>query len=51
MDALGEEEVAGAGVVKLVPIVALDSLDASAKLCGDVGDELSKHIESFRSES
>ena len=32
MDALGEEERAGTGVVKLFPVVALNCLDSGAKL-------------------
>jgi len=42
MDALGEEEVTGARVVKLFPVVALDSLDVGAKLGGGVCDEVGK---------
>ena len=48
MDALGEEEEAGARVVKLSPVVALYCFDAGAKLSGDVGDELSKRAQSVR---
>ena len=48
MDALGEEEVTGPRVVKLFPIVALDSLDVGAKLGGGMGDEVSKHTVSVR---
>jgi hypothetical protein len=51
MEALGEEKVAGAGVVKLLPVVALDSLDAGAKLGVGVGDEVSKRAESVRFKS
>ena len=51
MDALGEEEVSGAGVVKLFPVVALYGFDAGAKLSGGVGDELSKRAESVRFKS
>ena len=51
MDALGEEEVTGARVVKLFPFIALDSLDAGAKLGGGVGDEVSKRAESVRFKS
>jgi len=50
MDALGEEEVTGARVVKLFPVVALDSLDVGAKLGGGVGDEVDKRTESVRFE-
>jgi len=41
MNASGEEEGAGAGVVKLLPIVALDGLDCCAKLCLYIGKEVS----------
>jgi len=51
VDALGEEEVAGAGVVKLFPVVTLDGFDAGAKLSGGVGDEVSKRAESVRFKS
>jgi len=48
VNALGEEELPGAGVVELSPIVALDSFDAGAKLSGGMGDEVSKLAESVR---
>jgi hypothetical protein len=48
VNALGKEELPGARVVKLSPIVALDSFDAGAKLSGGVGDEVSKLAESVR---
>ena len=51
MDAQGEEEVTGARVVKLFPVVALDSLDVGAKLGGGVGDEVGKRIVSVRFEA
>jgi hypothetical protein len=51
MDALGEEEVTSARVVKLFPVIALDSLDACDKLGGGVGDEVSKRAESVRFKS
>jgi hypothetical protein len=51
VNALGEEEVPGAGVVKLFPVVALYSFDAGAKLSVGVGDEVSKHAESVRFKS
>ena len=34
MDASREEEHAGAGVVKLAPVVALDGFNSRSKLCG-----------------
>ena len=48
VDALGEEEVIGARVVKLFPIIALDSLDGDTKLSGGIGDEVSESTESVR---
>jgi hypothetical protein len=49
VDALGDEEVASATVVKLSPVVALYYFDAGAKLSGGVGDELSERAENVRS--
>ena len=37
---MGEEEGAGARVVKLTAIVALDGLDGGAKLCGNISKEI-----------
>jgi hypothetical protein len=51
VDALREKELTGARVVKLAPVVALDSLDACAELGGGVGNEVSKRAESVRFES
>jgi hypothetical protein len=51
VDAAGEEERSGAGVVKLAPVVTLDSLHRSRKLCGGVGDESGKCAESVRFET
>jgi hypothetical protein len=51
VNALGEEELPGAGVVELSPIVALDSFDAGVKLSGGMGDEVSKLAESVRFKS
>ena len=48
MNALGEEKVTGARVVKLFPVIALYSLDLGAELSGGVGDEVSKRTESVR---
>jgi hypothetical protein len=39
---MSEEERAGAGVVKLTPIVALDTLDGATKLGGNKGEKVSK---------
>jgi hypothetical protein len=51
VDAAGDEERSGAGVVKLTPVVTLDSLHRRGKLCGVVGDEPSKCAESVRFET
>jgi hypothetical protein len=51
IDALGEKEVTGARVVRLFPIIALNSLDTGAKLGGGVGDEVSERVESVRFKS
>ena len=40
MDSMGEEERACAGVVKLTPIVALDSFHHDAELCAHIGKEI-----------
>ena len=45
---MGEEEGAGAGVVKLVPIVTLDKLDGVAKLCGNKSKEIRQGCKSVR---
>jgi hypothetical protein len=50
VDATGEEERVGAGVVNLAPVVTLDSLHRNSKLCGGVGDESGKCAESVRFE-
>jgi hypothetical protein len=51
MDALSEEELPGARVVELAPVVALDSLDACAELGGGVGDKVSERVEGVRFEA
>jgi hypothetical protein len=51
VDAAGEEECVDAGVVKLAPVVTMDSLHRSSKLCGGVGDESGKCAESVRFET
>jgi hypothetical protein len=51
MDALREEELPGAGVVELAPVVALDSLDVGAELGGGVGDEVGECAECVRFEA
>jgi ribosomal protein L14 len=51
VDAAGDEERSGARVVKLVPVVTLDSLHRSSKLYGGVGDESGKCAESVRFET
>ena len=45
---MGKKEVTGARVVKLFPVITLDSFDLGAKLSGGVGDEVSKRTESVR---
>jgi hypothetical protein len=37
---MGEEEGAGARVVKLTAIVSLDGLDGGTKLCGNISKEI-----------
>ena len=39
---MGEEEGSGAGVIELAPVVALDSFDGGAELCGHIGEEVSQ---------
>jgi hypothetical protein len=51
VDVAGEEECAGAGVVKLTPVVTLDNLHRSSKLCGGGGDESGKYAENVRFET
>ena len=51
MDALSEEEGSSAGVVELLPVVALDSLDSGAKLSGGVGEEVCERAVSIRLEA
>ena len=48
VDAPGEEESTGAGVVKLAPVVALNSLYGGAELGGGVGNEVGERAESVR---
>ena len=48
MNALGEKEGTGTGVIELFPVVTLNRLDAGAKLSGGVGDEVGEHAESVR---
>jgi len=48
MNALGEKEGTGTGVIELFPIVTLNRLDAGAKLSGGVGDEVGERAESVR---
>ena len=51
MDAVGEEERAGARVVKLVAIVALNYLDAGAELGLHIGKEICQNREHVRFEA
>ena len=48
MDALAEKEGAGAGVIKLEPVVALDGLHMGTELSKGVGDEVRERAESVR---
>ena len=48
MNALGEKEGTGTGVIELFPVVTLNRLDAGAKLSGGVGDEIGERAESVR---
>ena len=48
MNALGEKEGTGTGVIELFPIVTLNRLDAGAKLSGGVGDEVGERAKSVR---
>jgi hypothetical protein len=41
-DTMSEEECAGAGVVKLAPVVTLDTLDGAVELGGNKGEKVSK---------
>ena len=42
MGGMGQEERAGAGVVELAAIVALNCLDGGAVLCGHMNKEVSQ---------
>lgn len=48
---MGEEEGAGAEVVKLAAIVALNPLDRAVKLRADIGEEISKSRKHVRLKS
>ena len=39
---MGEEEGSGAGVIKLAPVVALNSFNGGTELCGHIGEEVSQ---------
>ena len=51
MDALSEEEGPSAGVIELLLVVALDSLDSGAKLSGGIGEEVCERAVSIRLEA
>ena len=51
MCAVGKEECAGAGVVKLPTVVALDSLHGGAELSTHVGKEVSQSSKGVRLEA
>jgi hypothetical protein len=48
---MGGGEGTGVGVVKLTPVVALDSLHSSPELCGHIRKEISKCAKRVRFES
>ena len=51
MCAMGEEECAGAGVVELPTIVALDGLHGGTKLSTHIGEEVSQSSKGIRLEA
>jgi hypothetical protein len=51
VDTMGEEEHAGAGVVKLAAVIALDALDGDTELSLNIGKEVRQGGESVRLES
>jgi hypothetical protein len=48
VDALAKEEGTSTGVIKLAPVVALDSLHKGAELCRGVGNEGCERAKSAR---
>jgi hypothetical protein len=40
LDAVREEESTGGGVIKLISIITLDTMDGATKLCGHMGEEV-----------
>jgi hypothetical protein len=48
---MGGEETAGAGVIKFMFVITLDSLDRSPELSFHIGKEISKRVDSVRFES
>lgn len=50
VDAMGQEEHAGAEIIELATIVALNALDGGAKLCADIGKEIGERRVSVRLE-
>jgi len=51
MNALSEEEGLSVGVVELLPVVTLNSLDRGAKLSGGGGEEVRERAVSIRLEA
>ena len=51
MDALSEEEGPSAGIIELLLVVVLDSLDSGAKLSGGIGEEVCERDVSIRLEA
>ena len=41
---MGEEEGSGAGVIKLAPVVALNSFNGGTELCGHIRKEVSQGV-------
>ena len=51
MDTIGEEEIAGGGVVEFTAIVTLDAFNGTAKLRRDISKEMRKSSKSVRFKS
>ena len=48
LDTVREKEGTGGGVIELLTVVTLDSLDGEAKLCGHPSEKVDKRGESIR---
>src|SRR6266542_2071956 len=42
--AMGEQEGAGGGVIKLAPVVTLDGLDSAAELDSNIGEKIGQSV-------